>query len=177
MRKDKHRPPHIYIDDTIYFITAGTVNKAKYFDNDKKKGILLDVINKACRKFLLDLIAWTILDNHYHILTGIDIGEKVPKFVNNLNANSSRLLNQHDKCQGRKVWHQYFDRCIRQEEDYWTRFNYIHHNCVKHGYSDNMRDYKYSSYCQWIEDEGEEWMNNVLETYPVLDFTPEGEVE
>ncbi len=156
--KSWHRPLHIYKDNSIYFITVRTIDRIKYFNSDKKKDILSDVIHTACEKFCKDLTAWTILDNHYHILVEVDEGKNIPKLVNNINANSSRILNISENCIGRQVWHQYFDRCIRDEKDYWTRFNYTHHNCVKHGYAKSMEDYKYSSYNQWVNDKGVEWM-------------------
>lgn len=174
--KIRHRPLHIYKDDTIYFITISTMNKTRYFNSDKKKDILLDVIHKACEKFLIQLSVWVVLDNHYHILGKIDKGEKVPQFINNINANSSRLLNILERCKGRRIWHQYFDRCIRNEKDYWARFNYVHYNCIKHGYAECMRDYKYSSYRLWLKDKGSEWMSDVFTNYPIVDFSAEGEV-
>jgi putative transposase len=171
-----HRPPHIYQDDTVYFITVRALNKLRYFDTDEKKDILSDVIQKGCEMFSIELSAWILLDNHYHILVEISTGRDVPQFVNNVNANSSRLLNKLDNSIGRKIWHQYFDRCIRNEKDYWTRFNYIHHNCIKHGYSNRMEDYQYSSYRSLVEEKGTEWMEDVFRSYPIVDFSVEGEI-
>ena len=175
--KSWHRPLHIYKDNSIYFITVRTIDRIKYFNSDDKKDILSDVIHMAEKKDILsDVIhAWTILDNHYHILVEVDEGKNIPKLVNNINANSSRILNISENSRGRQVWHQYFDRCIRDEKDYWMRFNYIHHNCVKHEYAKAMEDYKYSSYNQWVNDKGVEWMRDVFTTYPIVDFSVEGD--
>ena len=32
----------------------------------------------------------------------------------------------------RRIWANYWDRCIRGEEEYWNIGNYIYWNCVKH---------------------------------------------
>jgi len=174
---EMHRPPHIYRGDTLYFTTSSTVNKARFFDSDEKKNILFDVIHKACERFTKELSAWTVLDNHYHILVEIQKGRDVPRLINNINANSSRLLNNLENSSGRQIWYQYFDRCIRNEKDYWRRFNYVHHNCVKHGYANRMEDYQYSSYRSWAKEKGIEWMEDVFASYPIVDFSVEGEVE
>jgi len=137
----------------------------------------LDVIYRACSKFIIELSAWAILDNHYHILVEIKRGRDIPMLINNIHTNSSRLLNELEDSMGRKIWYQYYDRCIRSEKDYWTRFNYIHQNCVKHRYSKNIEGYKYSSYQEWIRDKGAEWMADVLTNYPIVDFSVEGEVD
>jgi len=69
------------------------------------------------------------------------------------------------------VWHNYWDTGIRTEADYWARFNYIHHNPVKHGYVPRTEDWLYSSYRYYLERKGEEWMTDALRRYPIVDFT------
>ena len=61
--------------------------------------------------------------------------------------------------------------CIRTEADYWTRFNYIHHNPVKHGYVEQMEDWPFSSYRYYFENQGEEWLMDAFRQYPIIDFT------
>ena len=36
-----------------------------------------------------------------------------------------------------------------------------------------MEDYPFSSYNCWLEKEGVEWMSNIFEKYPIIDFTIE----
>jgi putative transposase len=111
------------------------------------------------------------MDSHYHILLKIEKGRNIPDFVKGVNGKSAYLLNNIEKLPERMVWYNYWDVCIREAEDFWKRFNYIHHNPVKHGYSERMEDYEYSSYKKWLESKGDEWMKDVLERYPVIDFT------
>ncbi len=64
------------------------------------------------------------------------------------------------------MWHNYWDRCIRSERDYWTRFNYIHYNPVKHGYVTRMGDYPFSSVRFYEQAMGLDWLSDVWRTYP-----------
>lgn len=174
--RSKSRPIHIYKDNSYYFLSTRTKNKIKYFNNNYKKDILSDVIQKACQGFKINLVAWVILDNHYHLLIKIKKGILLFLFINNINANSARLINKFDNTPSRKIWYQYWDRCIRSEKDFWTRFNYIHHNPIKHGYirnPDQLFSYKFSSYNQWLRKNGRKWMTSCFGQFPIVDFTTE----
>ena len=133
-----HRPPHLFIDDTFYFITTKTFNRIKIFKNDRYKKIFIQVLQQAVIKYQVRLISWVILNDHYHLQFKLSIGDELSKFIQNLHANSSRLINKEDNSLGRKVWYQYQDHGIRDDADFWKHFNYIHHNPIKHKYAKNM---------------------------------------
>jgi len=99
------------------------------------KEILRDQIKEMVEEFHLTLRAWVILDNHYHLLLKTRLGADLVQFFRRIHGRTSFELNGLDGTRGRQVWHNYWDTCIRSEKDYWTHFNYIHHNPVKHGYS------------------------------------------
>ena len=174
----KHHPPHIYEDDTIYFITARTIGKNKFFNTDEKKKIFYRILKSVLKKYGCYLYAWIILDNHYHFLIKIMTGENLKFFIKDLHSESARKINELDDQIGRKIWYQYWDRCPRNEKDFYSHFNYIHHNLVKHKYVGTQKevlDYKFCSYQQWIDKKGKEWMSDCFATYPILDFTVEGD--
>lgn len=168
-----HHPPHIFQSSTIYFLLARTVDKQHYFDTDTKKNLLFSCIKEASKKYDTKLCSWIILDNHYQLQAQFENGRDVPKFIKIINGKSSYLLNRLESKSGRKIWYNYWDRCIRSERDFWIRFNYNHHNCVKHGYAQKMEDYKWSSYNYYLEKYGEKWLDSVFEQYPIVDFTLE----
>lgn len=169
-------PPHIYQNNVIYFITGRTVAKINFFNSQEKKNIFLRVLKIALTKFSYQLYAFVINDNHYHLLVKIEAANQLPRFILNLHSNSARLVNQMDNQAGRQIWYQYWDRCVRSEKDFWTRFNYIHHNPIKHGYLKHLNElsaYKFCSYYVWLQKKEIEWINSVFEMYPIIDFTLE----
>jgi len=91
--------------------------------------------------------------------------------INHIHGKFSYLFNKMDKSRGRKVFQNYWDTCIREEKDLWTRFNYIHHNPVKHGYCDRMEGYRFSSFARYLNEKGREWLDDCFMSYPVVDFT------
>jgi putative transposase len=198
----KHRPPHIYRDNQIYFLTSRTYKEICYFNNDSKKEILKSVLIKSIKRFNIKIYAWVIIDNHYHLL--FDIKRKFPssqfanpggdelgnseitskdnfaskyqlvEFIRKIHKDSSRILNKIDNTPKRKIWYQYWDHCIRDEEDFYKHFNYIHNNPIKHKKVRNIEElykYKYSSFNNWIKKKGREWMISCFEDYPILDYS------
>jgi len=171
-------PPHLYVGDKIYFVSVKTIEGKKLFNSPKKKQILMNCINTGIRKYNLKLYAFVVLDNHYHLLFLSTQKLSLPQLLNYINGRSSFEINKIDNSKGRKVWYQYWDRCIRGEKDFWLRFNYIHNNPVKHGYVKIMKevkDYKFSSYNLWLKEKGQEWLDSCFDNYPIKDFTVESE--
>ena len=174
----KHHPLHIYEDDTIYFITARTIKKEKFFNTDEKKKILLQELKKFLEKYYYQLYAWVILDNHYHLLFKTKAGKDLEYFISDLHSTSSKNLNKLDNQKGRNIWYQYLDYCTRNEKDFYFHFNYIHHNPVKHGHLKTQEEVlknQFCSYRQWMEKKGKEWMSDCFVIYPIIDFTVEGD--
>lgn len=166
-----HHPPHIFLDNTWYMVTARIFNNHLVLKPTKHKGLFRDLLLEIAEVFGFNVIAWVILDNHYHILLKCAKGEKLTDFFRRLHGRSAFEFNKLDHARGRQVWHNYWDTCIRDEIDYWIRFNYIHHNPVKHGYVKKMEEWSNSSYLFYLEEKGKLWMDNVVRSYPIIDFT------
>ena len=172
----KFHPPHIYFDQTIYFLTARIYNGQAVLNTPEKKQILTHNIAKNFNLHRYKIFAWVILDNHYHLLLKTFIGRDLSEIMNRIHGQTSFILNKLDNQAGRKIFQNYFDRCARDEKEFWLYFNYIHHNPVKHGYYREQEDvvnYQFSSYRQWLDKKGTEWANSIFTGYPIIDFTLE----
>ena len=166
-----HRPPHHLGNNGIYFITASTFLKKALFSDSEKKNMLTGVIKEKSSKFGVERVAWVVMDSHYHFLVRIENDKNLSGFVKGVNGKSAFLLNRIDNILKREVWYNYWESCINNEKDFWMRFNYIHHNPIKHGLAEKMEGYSFSSYEDWLGKKGREWMEDVLENYPIVDFS------
>jgi len=151
MKNPYHNPPHIYLDDTIYFITARTIEKNNYFSSDKKKEILKNKLSETVHELKIIIYAWVILGNHYHLLIKINKNKNLSKLIQLFHGRTSYILNKIDNKKGRQVWFNYWDYCIRNDEDFNNHLDYINFNPVKHGLVNKPGDYKYSSYGQYLK--------------------------
>ena len=126
----------------------------------------------------MELRAWVILSNHYHILFKVLEGRNVSNYVGKIHRGFTFEINQWEGKRERHLWQNYWDWCIRDENDYWKHFNYIHNNPIKHGIvSDisSLEKYRYSSYWNYFRLNGNKWLMNVMEAYPILDFIVEND--
>jgi putative transposase len=184
-KRNIHRPTHLYLNNKIYFVTGKTFHGEKYLNTNQKKIIFMQIFNNLSKQINLRTYAWILLDNHYHFLISFNnsltaVNPIIPSFINRLHSITALKINRIDNAQNRKFWYQYFDRCIRSKKDFWTRFNYIHNNPIKHGYIKNpesLNQYRFSSYNQWIKKNDKEWMASCFAQYPVIDFTCENGLE
>jgi putative transposase len=173
-----HHPPHIYLNDSIYFLTARTYKKEKIINTDLKKRILLRNLWNEFYKAGYKLYVWVVLDNHYHIEFKTKYGKELGRILNLIHGKTSFEINKLDNTKSRKVFQNYWDRCIRNEKDFYQHFNYAHHNPVKHGYvrtQEEVLDYPFCNYRQWMDKKGREWMRDCFERYSIVDFTIEGD--
>jgi len=171
MSRSLHHPPHIYLDDTWYMITGSIYQRQRLLRPEGYKDLVRDQLKTLATEFGLRLAAWVILDNHYHILVKSRVGETLPRFFGRLHGRTSFEINGKDGKRGRQVWHNYWDTCICTEADYWTRFNYIHHNPVKHGYVTRVKHWPFSSYSYYLDHKGQAWLDDVFSQHPIVDFT------
>jgi putative transposase len=161
----------VYLSDTWYAVTGSICHRQHLLKSAVRKELLRDQLETLVTEFRLRLAAWVILDNHYHVLVKSGVGDDIPRFLGRLHGRISFELNKLDVTRGRRVWDNYWDTCIRGEADYWTRFNYIHHNPVKHRYATRMGDWAFSSYNYYLRHKGEDWLADVIRRYPVIDFS------
>ena len=174
----RHQPKHIYVDNQIYFITSHIHNGEFLLDTDSKKDKLLLKIFSFAWEGGIDLRAWVILKNHYHILFKALEGRNISDYIGRIHRGFTFEMNALAGKRERLLWKNYWDWCIRDERDYWKHFNYIHNNPIKHGVvgnTDSLKKYRYSSYWNYFRLNGNEWLMNVMEAYPIVDFTVEND--
>ena len=165
-----HRPPHLYIDDAWYFVTASTVNKAHVLASDVHFNLWANTFKELITEFKVKLAAWVALPDHYHFLFHPSRGNDLGIFMKRLNGRTSYELNSLDQARGRAVWYSYWDTCIRGEHDFWTRFNYIHYNPVKHGYVQQPEDWYFSSYRYYLHKDGRMRLEDCFLDFPIHDL-------
>ena len=165
-----HRPPHLYVDDAWYFVTASTVDKVKILLSDKHFKLWVGIFKSLIVEYQVKVVAWVVLPNHYHFLFLPQHGYDLGIFMKRLNGRTSYELNSLDNLRGRSVWYSYWDTCIRGERDFWTRFNYIHYNPVKHGYVQKPEDWHFSSYRNHMRNDGSIWLKAHLYDFPIHDL-------
>ena len=150
----KHAPAHLLLDDTLYMITAAVYKKKPLLMKNEAKKSLLNAMKYWSKKLNWELIDWVILDNHYHLLAKSNIGKELPKFIQQIHRESAKEINQLIGYKAEPFWYNYWDTCVQDRKDYFTRMNYILYNPVKHKYVEKLSNYKWSSFNMRLEKAG-----------------------
>jgi putative transposase len=147
-----HNPPHLFIEDTLYMLTASIYGKAHLMNSPQRQGEWRDAFYEAARIYQWQIIAWVVLHNHYHaIVRSPQHSGNLSKFVNSYHKFTARKWNADDNLPGRQIWWNYWDTCIRSEHDYQNRLKYIFWNPVKHGLVQKPEDYHFSNYSEYLD--------------------------
>jgi putative transposase len=166
-----HGPPHPYRYSGFYLLTAANYEHAPIMDSIERRTDFEAHLHHTLTELHAELFAWVILPNHYHVLVGIDTFDQVSAAMQRLHGRTSREWNLADGLTGkRRVWYQYSDRRIRNDQHFFRALNYIHYNPVHHRYADTAYDWPWSSVHNYLHAHGREWLRHQWQTHHPGDF-------
>jgi REP element-mobilizing transposase RayT len=113
-------PPHLFVEDWFYMLTGATYKQQPIINNDARKKEWIKAFLSAAQIYRWNVIAWVVLDNHYHTIlrSPAKNAANLPKFVASYHKFTARNWNAQEKLVGRMVWRNYWDTCIRTEQDF-----------------------------------------------------------
>ena len=62
-----YKPPHLFVADTLYMLTASIYKKADLM-KVLRKVEWRDAFHKAAKIYQWQIVAWVVLHNHYHAM-------------------------------------------------------------------------------------------------------------
>ncbi|HNT74633.1 MAG TPA: transposase [Anaerolineae bacterium] len=165
-----HDPPHPIRDATYYLLTATCFEHQHHMRVDTRRRQVLDMLFEQCTLQGVEIRAWVVVPNHYHILAYVPDFDALSDIFRKIHGPTSRWWNQEDDTAGRKVWYRYADRAIRSDRHYYTTLNYIHYNPVKHHWVDSPYDWQESSLAWYLSHYGREWLRELWVNYPLRSY-------
>ncbi len=147
----KYRRNKLDSPDAIYFITMVTHNRIPIFTNDRGYKLVLNTMSVMEKRFDLHFPAYVILPNHIHWLispNNADYSNVVFSFKRRI---SGRISNIAPVSKGAKIWlNRFWERTVRNEDE-WAKFvEYIHFNPVKHGFAQEPSEWRFSSFNDYV---------------------------
>jgi putative transposase len=161
-----HYPPHLFKPNAVYLITGSVIGKKNYLDLDEKKEFLCETLINHASRLNWQLEAWACMSNHYHLIARApNDAASMTALVRAMHSLSARNINAIDKQPGRRVWWNYWDTCIRDENSYLAMLRYVHENPVKHQVVEKAEDYPYCSYRWFLEVAKSDFQQEVLSQF------------
>ena len=145
----RHRFEHWYRDNTVYFITAKCRDGFPSFESEDAKRLFWDRFTFWTTHF--GFVAWvtSILNNHYHTLGYLRIGENLGPMMQRIHGSVAKLVNDLGPERRLPFWkhenqNDYFDGCIRHDGQCRRAYRYARLQAVRAGLVKDPRDYPHT---------------------------------
>jgi hypothetical protein len=148
-RGELYRFEHWLADNQVYFITARCRDQFPAFKTEAAKQIFWRQFEKYTAEF--GFVPWvtSLVDNHYHTLGYLKVGENLPPMMQRLHGSVAKLVNDLLPVRYVPFWRDalgkgYFDGCIRDEKQARLAYRYTLTQAVRHGIVRDWREYRHT---------------------------------
>ena len=143
------------------FITISSYKKQPILESRCK--LIKESWKAAKEKFKFNISAYCILPDHIHYILELDNIFEYPKiigfmkwyFSKNIDSDFKSpnfLPDSKRKKKEKGVWQRrYYEHTIRNDEEFQVYTDYIHYNPVKHNWVKSVKDWKYSSFHDFVK--------------------------
>ncbi len=166
-----HSPPHYTSEAGVYLLTAACFEHRPIIGRSAERMAafergLLDLSARLGER----LYAWTVLPNHYHLLTKATDVKKFLRALGRLHRRTSFHWNGEDGRRGRKVWFNTAETGMKSDRHFYASLVYVLHNAVKHGYVTRWQDWPYSNALPFLQQVGRDEAARMWREFPIAEF-------
>jgi len=149
-----------------HVITRGNRRSDIFFDEyDKLR--FIDILKRKSEELDFYIYAYCLMDNHIHLLIN-ELGSDISKIMGVINISYVRYFNtKYDKI-GHLFQDRYKSEAVENEKYLFGVIRYIHQNPLKAAMVNNVDDYKWSSYKEYIDSTGNRPLFHVAHPYPQM---------
>ena len=127
-----------------HVLSRGNEQKAIFYD-DQDRFLFLKTLGEMCERFEIDVFAYVLMDNHYHVLLKTHRAN-LSKSMQWLGVTYTRRFNLRH-CRSGHLFQGRFKSLIVQNAGYLLQLScYIHRNPLRAGIVHRLVDYRWSSY-------------------------------
>ena len=135
MARITNKPPRWKENNSIYFLTFCTYRRRKILHSNGIPAILIEDL-KFYSERINELIAYTIMPDHVHLLVEVEDVESLSKFLKSFKTHSSKKIQEIIGKSSDPIWQRgTMDHCIRESTantDYENHIAYLFYNSLKH---------------------------------------------
>jgi len=143
------RPLRISYKNAFYHITSRGHRKEKIFYDDKDKRIFIRKLDETFQKYTITCYAYCLMDNHYHLFFKTT-KPNISQALHYLNTSYANWFHIRYQLTG-SVFQGRFKSILVDADHYALVLSaYIHLNPLRAGIADNLEDYPWSSYLDYV---------------------------
>lgn len=147
----------LFIQGKHVFLTVVTYNRQPILI--KNIDLFRGAFEETKKHFDFEIFAMVVLQDHFHILLKPKNIKDYPNIIKSIKYNFSNKFDAvglasptYIQKREKRVWQRrYHEHTIRDEDDLYKHLDYIHYNPVKHGLSQNVKDWEFSSFHKFVK--------------------------
>lgn len=147
------RQARIFSETGMYHIMFRGLNKQGIFSDEKDYAKIKDIITSAKDKTDMQIYAYCMMPNHVHLFVREAQKGDISIFMKKVLSHYAGWYNFKYERSGHLFANRYKSIPVEDDSYFLTLARYIHQNPVKAMLSENMQEYKYSSYADYISND------------------------
>lgn len=148
------RQARILSETGMYHIMFRGLNKQNIFSENKDYIKFIDILSLNKDKTDLQIYAYCLMPNHVHLFVREAQKGDISNIMKRILSHYAGWYNFKYERTGHLFANRYKSIPVEDDSYFLTLARYIHQNPIKAMLSENMQDYKYSSYLDYVSNEG-----------------------
>ena len=144
------RPHRIIYENAYYHVMNRGLGRREIFHNKIDREIFLQTVGEACDQFCVEIHAYCLMGNHYHLLVKTPQGN-LSRVMRHINGVYTQRYNRLNKTDGPLFRGRYKSILVDSDAYLLHLSKYIHLNPLSAGIVDCLEQYEWSSYPAYIE--------------------------
>ena len=145
------RPLRLAFENACYHITSRGNRKKRIFYTDKDRSAFLEKLNKTFNKHSAVCYAYCLMDNHYHLLIKTPRAN-ISQAMHYLNTSYTNRFKAAHYITGSILQGRYKSILVDEDSYGIVLSAYIHLNPLRAGIVEDLREYKWSSYLNYVKE-------------------------
>jgi len=143
------RPLRIEYGNAYYHVMNRGRNRQKIFHDERYYAAFLATLAEAHQRFGIQVLSYCLMSNHYHLLLKTPVAN-LGRVMRHINGVYTQRYNRLKKTDGSLFRGRYKAVCVEEDSYQLQLSRYIHRNPIDAGIVDQLENYEWSSYRDYI---------------------------
>ncbi|HEX9666213.1 MAG TPA: transposase [Thermodesulfobacteriota bacterium] len=147
------RALRLAFEGACYHITSRGNRRENIFYSDNDKKVFIEKLNETLNKYHFICYAYCLMDNHYHLFIKTP-DANISEGMHYLNTSYTNWIKAEHNIVGSVLQGRYKSILVEQNNYGLKLSAYIHLNPLRAGMVKNLKQYRWSSYLDYVSDRG-----------------------
>ncbi|MBC8200909.1 MAG: transposase [Planctomycetes bacterium] len=125
------RPNRIFEDNHYYHLVNRGVDKRRTFDDTEDYTEFINLLEKGCVRYKMNVIAFSLMPNHYHILVQIKPGDNVSACIQWVTGEYAKYYNRKNGRTGHLWQGRFFSKEVPEGRELGSTWRYVEQNAYR----------------------------------------------